>query len=250
MIYVIGPKGSSVVKIGFTGGKPSKRLTEIQIGNPAALAVLWTGAGDRALEDKLHTSFRPFHLRGEWYDFRGLDPSEEVQAAISSIGRGLVPVVPASQLPNCVCGHRRSKHGADGCIVAGYQEWEDCQCTIYASSTLLEGVAPITLVPTSRDETWGIPSGERPDRQHRWYDAVHREIEGMRWPGDAPMVPGYWPDHLTDMVIWRVLGCEDSSRYPGAVLDEIVRLKWAHAGPMVPGGYAEDLTDRIVARLV
>ncbi|WP_167738670.1 GIY-YIG nuclease family protein, partial [Streptomyces prasinopilosus] len=59
MIYVIGEKGSTVVKIGFTGGKPSKRLGEIQTGNPAPLAVLWAGEGDKTLEERLHSTFRP-----------------------------------------------------------------------------------------------------------------------------------------------------------------------------------------------
>lgn len=71
----------------------------------------------------------------------------------------------------------------------------------------------------------------------------------MRWPDGASMVPGGWSEHLADMVVWRLLGCEESRQYPGVVLDEILRFEWAHAGPRVPGSYAEDLTDRIMAHL-
>lgn len=262
MIYVIGPNGSSVAKIGYTGGKPSKRLSEIQIGNPATLAVLWAGAGDKALEGKLHTALRPYNVRGEWFDFRGLDPAEEVQAAILSINQGLMPKqshrgaptqnTPTEQMPNCVCGHKAAKHGRNGCIVAGYDEWLDCQCSVYASSALREGLSPATRVPTPQHKAGGwvgpIPAEAKTNRQHRWYDAVHKEIEGMRWPGGAPMVPGAWSERLADMVIWRIVGCRNPSGYPVVVLDEIIRMEWPNSVPMVPGVYAEDLADRIATR--
>jgi hypothetical protein len=263
MIYVIGNKGSSVVKIGFTAGRPSDRLVAIQIGNPAVLEVLWDGEGDRVLEGKLHAAFRPYAIRGEWFDFRGLDPVGEVRAAITAIDRGETPhVLPPSsstegvadgELASCVCGHKPSRHGIQGCIVAGYEEWQDCQCSVYASSALLKDVPPVTRSPIPRPETRGwvgpTPPEVSANRQHRWYECVRKEIEGMRWPGGAPMVPGWWPEYLADLITWRIIGCADSSRYQGLVLDEIVRLEWAHAGPMVPGIHAEDLTDRITTRL-
>lgn len=264
MIYVIGTKGSSVAKIGFTSGKASDRLVAIQIGNPSTLEVLWAEAGDRALEGKLHVTFRPFSLRGEWFDFRGLDPVGEVQTAIAAITRGetphlRLPTQPASaasagNLANCVCGHKPSKHGIHGCIVSGYEECLDCQCSVYASAALLEGLAAGTRIPIPRPATRGwvgpTPPEASSNQQHRWYEDVQREIAGMLWPGGAPMVPGWWPERLADLVIWRIIGFEDSSRYPGVVLDEITRLEWAHAGPMVPGIHAEVLTDRIMGRLV
>lgn len=80
MIYVIGPEGSAVVKIGHTTNKPSYRLGNLQTGNPELLVVRWAGEGNEALERHLHAVFKDYRLRGEWFDLSPLgDPVEAVK---------------------------------------------------------------------------------------------------------------------------------------------------------------------------
>lgn len=71
-IYVIGSPSGGPVKIGVSI-HPERRLQSIQTGNPRKLAILWTGPGDQAEEQRLHRQFADFRVAGEWFDFGGLD---------------------------------------------------------------------------------------------------------------------------------------------------------------------------------
>lgn len=85
MIYVIGENGSTVVKIGYTRDDSTKRMSSLQTGNPQELTVFWSGEGDKALERHLHSTFQPYRVRGEWFDFASLgDPVEAIKEAYAS----------------------------------------------------------------------------------------------------------------------------------------------------------------------
>lgn len=85
MIYVIGTPGSTVVKIGYTAGKPADRLSALQIGNPQPLAALWNCEGDKVLENHLHATFHEYRIRGEWFDLEPLgDPVDAVRTAVNA----------------------------------------------------------------------------------------------------------------------------------------------------------------------
>lgn len=82
--YLIGIEGSPLVKIGYTGGDPKKRLANLQTGVPMELALLHTWPGDH--EGGLHRRFAQYRKRGEWFDLTSLgDPVAVVQAAIDEI---------------------------------------------------------------------------------------------------------------------------------------------------------------------
>lgn len=83
-VYVIGARNSSVVKIGRAIDVP-KRLMEIQIGNPERLVVHWHTPGGCGLERWLHGEFRPFHKLGEWFDFKELNPINEITGAVERL---------------------------------------------------------------------------------------------------------------------------------------------------------------------
>ncbi|WP_408022678.1 GIY-YIG nuclease family protein [Stappia albiluteola] len=55
------------IKIGFTAGAMSIRLTQFQLGNPNVLVCLATEIGSQALERDRHARFRHLHIRGEWF---------------------------------------------------------------------------------------------------------------------------------------------------------------------------------------
>lgn len=134
-VYVIGPRGGSVVKIGRSVD-PKKRVTEIQLMSPLPLDVLWSHSGGH-LEAKLHGRFAHLRTHGEWFDFGDDDPVEAVRAAFEEEARAVVkPVVivprDGAPLPDCgVCGH--GAHPKRRCPVAGSDEWLDCQCQKYAA---------------------------------------------------------------------------------------------------------------------
>lgn len=82
--YLIGMEGSSLVKIGYTGGSPRKRLASLQTGQPMQLSLLWWCSG--SYEADLHAYFDAYHHRGEWFDLSPLgDPVEAVRAAVAEI---------------------------------------------------------------------------------------------------------------------------------------------------------------------
>ena len=70
-IYFIGPLDRDVVKIGWTGGSPYRRLKNIQSGNHTHLELLAAIAGTKEEERRLHDYFS-FALyregtRSEWF---------------------------------------------------------------------------------------------------------------------------------------------------------------------------------------
>src|SRR4051794_22694672 len=80
-VYLIGGKGSSIVKIGRSTNV-TKRLAQIQYKSPVRLSVLWQVEGDAELEFGLHRLFKPYRSHGEWFDFKDCDPVEVVKEAV------------------------------------------------------------------------------------------------------------------------------------------------------------------------
>ncbi|MGP3938413.1 GIY-YIG nuclease family protein [Streptomyces sp. 6N106] len=262
--YLVGMEGSPLVKIGFTSGDPKKRLASLQTGQPMKLSLLWSSAGNH--ESTLHRRFARHRVRGEWFDLTPLgDPVRVVEDAIQLLNEGLT--VPKQATParakgkqkpigvalDCVCGHSRSLHRDNSCTVAGSEEWRDCQCAEYTSTSVLESVGALTRAYESRPVTTGwqgpIPRERAAAREDTRYNALLAEIAGMVWPGGGQMVPGYWPEALAIGILWRLSRIEDPARHSAVVLGEVVRLKWPGGAAMVPGLFAERLTDRIMARL-
>jgi hypothetical protein len=58
------------IKIGFTS-RLSKRLIELQVGNPLELDLLAAVLADQSLERCLHDWLKPYSFRGEWYRSAG-----------------------------------------------------------------------------------------------------------------------------------------------------------------------------------
>ncbi|MGW2920376.1 GIY-YIG nuclease family protein [Streptomyces angustmyceticus] len=99
VVYVIGPPGQSVAKIGTTSSL-GNRLKGIQTGSPLRLEVLWSHPGDWRLEDFLHVTFEPLRLEGEWFDFGDADPVAEVASAVAKYQPPTVEVLPRAIEPD------------------------------------------------------------------------------------------------------------------------------------------------------
>lgn len=57
-----------VVKIGYSGGDPTKRVATLRTACPLPLRLLVTVPdGDVKLERRLHATFAPLRLEGEWF---------------------------------------------------------------------------------------------------------------------------------------------------------------------------------------
>jgi hypothetical protein len=57
------------IKIGYSED-PEERLKQFQTGNPRDLEVMCEFECPRSTESHFHKIFKPFHIRGEWYDRR------------------------------------------------------------------------------------------------------------------------------------------------------------------------------------
>jgi hypothetical protein len=81
--YAISDAAGDQVKIGFTQNV-GRRLKGLQTGHHVDLHVLWQGAGGAAMEAHLHTRFARRHIRGEWFDFTGVDAQKLIERAAKS----------------------------------------------------------------------------------------------------------------------------------------------------------------------
>lgn len=70
-VYLIGNYDFDLVKIGYTAKHPSSRLKALQTGCPVPLSILGFMEGDPELEAKLHRTFAPLRLHGEWFRMEG-----------------------------------------------------------------------------------------------------------------------------------------------------------------------------------
>lgn len=69
-IYLIATECGEFVKIGFTKGKPMKRLASLQTGSPQLLRLLGYFRGDVSDEMRLHRVFASLRCQGEWFRLR------------------------------------------------------------------------------------------------------------------------------------------------------------------------------------
>jgi hypothetical protein len=68
-IYFIEMEGSKAIKIGFTAADDvSKRLAQLQTGQPNKLSVLGSIAGNQDAERSLHAIFAAYRMNGEWFE--------------------------------------------------------------------------------------------------------------------------------------------------------------------------------------
>lgn len=67
MVYFIQVGESGPIKIGYTRTDPTKRLSELQTGNPYKLRLLLVLEGGFDLEHALHEKFADLRLEGEWF---------------------------------------------------------------------------------------------------------------------------------------------------------------------------------------
>jgi hypothetical protein len=110
VVYVIGPKDSNTVKIGFSD-KPRRRLRQIQMMSPLPLDILWSCPGGRAMEDALHVRFREYRTHGEWFTFPFyLPPAQTIRAVATALefaidGEGRLAAWP--DVPTCTEGNRK-----------------------------------------------------------------------------------------------------------------------------------------------
>jgi Meiotically up-regulated gene 113 len=65
-IYFIQSGEHGPIKIGFSN-KPTRRVPELQTGNPDELLLRHVIPGDLTVERKLHERFEPARIRGEWF---------------------------------------------------------------------------------------------------------------------------------------------------------------------------------------
>lgn len=67
-VYFIGCPETRRCKIGFTKGRPEKRLAGLQTGSASQLALIAMHPGDPGSERKLHLMFAADRVHGEWFE--------------------------------------------------------------------------------------------------------------------------------------------------------------------------------------
>lgn len=85
--YAISDSVADQVKIGFTQNV-GQRLKGLQTGHHTDLRVLWQGHGGAAMEAHLHARFARRRIRGEWFDFAGVDAQKLIAQAAKSFRGG------------------------------------------------------------------------------------------------------------------------------------------------------------------
>ena len=85
MIYFV--QCERAVKIGYTKNV-CKRLGELQSANPHKLQLLVSVPGSRGLEAAFHRAFKPYKVRGEWFN---LDVPSPLGKVILLLKCGLAP---------------------------------------------------------------------------------------------------------------------------------------------------------------
>jgi hypothetical protein len=66
-VYFIGAPAANKIKIGFTSGHPSRRLSSLRGGSPVDLRPIGLVRGDRTVEGLLHSFFWDLHYKDEWF---------------------------------------------------------------------------------------------------------------------------------------------------------------------------------------
>jgi len=91
MIYFV--KANEAVKIGFTKNKPKIRISDLQVGNPVKLEMVFLTKGDIYAEREFHKAFDAYRIRGEWFEFSDVIQSfvEEYKDLDIRSKYGLVP---------------------------------------------------------------------------------------------------------------------------------------------------------------
>lgn len=82
VVYVIGARGGTVVKIGTTT-QPERRLRSIQGMSPLPLEMIWSVPGGYELESRLHAAFADHRVHGEWFDFGDANPVDAISAEVA-----------------------------------------------------------------------------------------------------------------------------------------------------------------------
>lgn len=67
MIYFARQAGTDLVKIGYTYGDPSRRLSDLQTGQADPLRLMGVADGDEVTERNWHARFASSRVRGEWF---------------------------------------------------------------------------------------------------------------------------------------------------------------------------------------
>lgn len=67
MIYFAQAEGTDLLKIGYTGGDPAKRLGELQTGCPHKLVLVAAIEGSERDESGWHSEFAEERVSGEWF---------------------------------------------------------------------------------------------------------------------------------------------------------------------------------------
>lgn len=78
-IYLVQSGENGPVKIGVTACEPSKRVAQLQTGNPVPLRLRVVISGDVTVERHLHSKFGHYRLNGEWFE-----PCAEIFAAFEA----------------------------------------------------------------------------------------------------------------------------------------------------------------------
>lgn len=160
-VYLIGPRppAAGPVKIGWTTIHPDRRIIRLRrnadntICPPTvdrqALAVLWSGPGDQALERALHSAFKPHRLVGEWF---ALDPADAIRA-----------------VPEAVEAHRTRPGTVEAAVVAELETIPGAS----PGSALAQGVLKLARVLDRRPDDDGAAVTARVFQEFR---AALREI--------------------------------------------------------------------------
>jgi hypothetical protein len=83
-VYLIGNEANAHVKIGRSIDVRA-RLVALQAMSPVRLTLLWQTLGGAELEAALHRRFESRRMHGEWFDFPGCDPVDQIVRVLPEV---------------------------------------------------------------------------------------------------------------------------------------------------------------------
>jgi hypothetical protein len=68
VVYILYSNVHQAIKVGYASDIGS-RISTIQISTPEKLSLMFTFEGGKELEEYFHERLKPFHIRGEWFEY-------------------------------------------------------------------------------------------------------------------------------------------------------------------------------------
>jgi hypothetical protein len=91
-VYLVRADGTNMYKVG-TSKDVDSRINGIKTGCPYELTLIKTIDGGIGTENHLHENFKDFRKKGEWFEFKNIEPVIVYMTMIDNIDKDMLPLL-------------------------------------------------------------------------------------------------------------------------------------------------------------